>query len=76
MPQFMDFHEDLKLPQEAIDDIAAGARAGATDKFGVRRSSSTTTRTARCTASWTHPMRRRCGITTLLSASTAERFTR
>jgi hypothetical protein len=37
MPQFMDFHDDLKLPQDAIDGIAEGARAGATDEFGVRQ---------------------------------------
>jgi hypothetical protein len=37
MPQFMDFHENLKLPQEAIEDIAAGAQAGTKDQFGVRQ---------------------------------------
>ncbi len=37
MPQFMDFHPDLKLPQDAIDGIAAGAHAGETDQFGVRQ---------------------------------------
>ena len=37
MPQFMDFHEDLKLPQDAIDDIARGAHEGRTDQFGVRQ---------------------------------------
>jgi hypothetical protein len=37
MPQFMDFHTDLKLPQEAIDDIAKGAEAGTADEFGVRQ---------------------------------------
>jgi Protein of unknown function (DUF4242) len=35
MPQFMDFHPDLKLPQEAIDDITQGAVAGTADQFGV-----------------------------------------
>jgi hypothetical protein len=33
----MDFHDDLKLPPEAIADIGAGARAGTTDEFGVRQ---------------------------------------
>ena len=28
MPQFMDFHEDLKLPAEAIAQIAADTRNG------------------------------------------------
>jgi Protein of unknown function (DUF4242) len=37
MPQFMDFHSDLKLPQEAIDGIAEGAHNGTTDEFGVRQ---------------------------------------
>jgi len=37
MPRFMDFHDDLKLPQEAIDQIAEGTRDGATDEFGVRQ---------------------------------------
>jgi hypothetical protein len=37
MPQFMDYHSDLKLPQDAIDGIAEGAHAGATDEFGVRQ---------------------------------------
>jgi hypothetical protein len=31
----MDFHDDLKLPKQAIDDIASGAREGASDEFGV-----------------------------------------
>jgi len=37
MPRFMDFHEDLKLPQEAIDEIGRGAKAGEVDQFGVRQ---------------------------------------
>ena len=37
MPQSMDFHPELTLPQAAIDDIAAGARAGTADQFGVRQ---------------------------------------
>ena len=37
MPQFMDFHEDLKLPAEDVEQIAQGAREGATDEFGVRQ---------------------------------------
>ena len=36
MPKFMDFHDDLKLPQEAIDSIAEGTRNGTADEFGVR----------------------------------------
>lgn len=35
MPKFMDVHDDLKLPQEAIDQMAQGTRDGATDEFGV-----------------------------------------
>jgi hypothetical protein len=37
MPQFMDFHEDLKLPAEAIAQIAADTRQGRADEFGVRQ---------------------------------------
>jgi hypothetical protein len=37
MPRFMDFHEDLKLPPEAISELAQGTRDGATDEFGVRQ---------------------------------------
>jgi Protein of unknown function (DUF4242) len=37
MPRSMDFHDDLKLPREAIDQIAQGTRDGATDEFGVRQ---------------------------------------
>jgi uncharacterized protein DUF4242 len=37
MPQFMDYHDDLKLPAEAIDEIARGAREREADEFGVRQ---------------------------------------
>ena len=37
MPTFMDFHEDLKLPAEAVDAIGEGARAGVRDEYGVRQ---------------------------------------
>ncbi len=37
MPQFMDFHPDLQLPDEAIQQITDDARAGKTDEFGVRQ---------------------------------------
>jgi hypothetical protein len=37
MPRFMDFHDDLKLPPEAIEQIARGTREGAADEFGVRQ---------------------------------------
>lgn len=37
MPQFMDYHDHLQLPQEAIDGIAAGARNMESDQFGVRQ---------------------------------------
>jgi Protein of unknown function (DUF4242) len=35
MPQYRDFHPDLKLPHEAIDGIAAGAKDGTADQFRV-----------------------------------------
>jgi hypothetical protein len=37
MPKFMDYHDDLKLPREVIDQIARETREGATDEFGVRQ---------------------------------------
>lgn len=37
MPQFMDFHDDLKLPPEAIEQISADTRDARADRFGVRQ---------------------------------------
>ena len=37
MPIFMDFHDDLKLPPEAIDAIATGSRERQVDAHGVRQ---------------------------------------
>jgi hypothetical protein len=37
MPKFMDFHDDLKLPPEAVEQIAQGTRDGTADQFGVRQ---------------------------------------
>ena len=37
MPTFMDYHDDLKLPAEAIASIAEGARNADKDEFGVRQ---------------------------------------
>jgi hypothetical protein len=37
MPMFMDYHNDLKLPPEAIEQIAQGTRDGVSDEFGVRQ---------------------------------------
>ena len=37
MPRFMDFHQDLKLPAEAIAQIAEDTRNGTADEFGVRQ---------------------------------------
>jgi hypothetical protein len=33
----MDYHDDLHLPQDAIDQIASDTRAGKADQFGVRQ---------------------------------------
>ena len=35
MPKFMDYHNDLPLPDEVIQNIKAGLEAGARDEFGV-----------------------------------------
>jgi hypothetical protein len=37
MPQFMDFHDDLKLPAEAVAQITADAHDKRADEFGVRQ---------------------------------------
>ena len=37
MALFMDFHENLKLPAEAVTQIAEDTRAGRADEFGVRQ---------------------------------------
>lgn len=37
MPRFMDFHDDLKLPDDAIDQIARDAKEAKVDQFGVRQ---------------------------------------
>ena len=37
MPQFMDFHDDLKLPSEAIKQITQDTRQAKADEFGVRQ---------------------------------------
>ena len=37
MPRFMDFHHDLTLPHEAIEQIADDTRHARADEFGVRQ---------------------------------------
>ncbi|HEY2242252.1 MAG TPA: nickel-binding protein [Streptosporangiaceae bacterium] len=37
MPRFMDFHDDLKLPADAIEQITQESRDGTTDQFGVHQ---------------------------------------
>ena len=37
MPMFMDVHDDLKLPPEAIEQVRQGTRDGTKDEFGVRQ---------------------------------------
>jgi hypothetical protein len=37
MPQFMDFHDDLKLPDQAIQQIAQDTKDQKFDDFGVRQ---------------------------------------
>ena len=37
MPRFMDYHENLKLPDEAIAQIADDTRNERADEFGVRQ---------------------------------------
>jgi len=37
MPKFMDYHDDLKLPGEAIDHLRDDTKEGKRDEFGVRQ---------------------------------------
>jgi hypothetical protein len=37
MPQFMDFHDDLKLPDDAVQQITREAKEHKSDEFGVRQ---------------------------------------
>ena len=37
MPQFMDFHDDLKLPDQAIQQITQDTKDKRADEFGVRQ---------------------------------------
>ncbi len=37
MPTFMDFHDDLKLPDEALRNITKETEEGKVDRFGVRQ---------------------------------------
>jgi hypothetical protein len=71
MPRFMDFHQDLKLPAEAIAQIADDVRNGRADQFGVQQASSTTTPKAPSSACSTAQTRKQSAATTPRSASTA-----
>jgi hypothetical protein len=35
MPRFMDYHDDLVLPPEAIEQLTEGTRQATADEFGV-----------------------------------------
>jgi hypothetical protein len=37
MPTFMDFHDDLKLPDEAVQQITKETEEHKVDEFGVRQ---------------------------------------
>ncbi|HVE74290.1 MAG TPA: nickel-binding protein [Mycobacteriales bacterium] len=37
MPTFMDYHDDLKLPQEVLDSLQQATKNGDKDEFGVRQ---------------------------------------
>ena len=37
VPLFMDYHDELKLPPEAIEQITEEAKARKSDQFGVRQ---------------------------------------
>lgn len=37
MPQFMDYHDELKLPEAAIQQITQDTKDNKSDEFGVRQ---------------------------------------
>jgi Protein of unknown function (DUF4242) len=37
VPKFIDYHSNLKLPPDAIDQMREGTKAGQVDQFGVRQ---------------------------------------
>jgi hypothetical protein len=37
MPTYMDFHSDLQLPREVLEDMRQQTRDGTRDEFGVRQ---------------------------------------
>jgi len=37
MPLFMDYHDELHLPADAVEKITEEAKAGQSDQFGVRQ---------------------------------------
>ena len=37
MPQYMDYHDDLKLPDDAVQQITKEAKEHKSDEFGVRQ---------------------------------------
>lgn len=37
MPKFMDFHDDLKLPDDAIQQFTQDTKVAKVDEFGVRQ---------------------------------------
>ena len=64
MARFMDFHEDLQLPADAIAQLAEDARTPGPISWPCARSSFTTTPKARCTACWTGQMQKPSARTT------------
>ena len=37
MARFMDYHDDLRLPREVVDQLRQETKDGKTDQFGVRQ---------------------------------------
>ena len=76
MPRFFDFHDDLKLPAEGIDEIAQETREGATDEFGVRQVELCHNSDRKVSCLLEGRTRTRSASTTRRSASRASMFTR
>ena len=76
MPRFMDFHDDLKLPQAAIDQIAQETRTASPTSSACGRSSFSTTPTGRSTACSKGRTRKPSGSITRRSTFPVVRCTR
>ena len=76
MPTFMDFHDDLKLPGEAIEQITQDTKDEKADEFGVRQVELFHNSDGKVYCLLEAPDAMRCASTTRRSVSRAATYTR